>query len=229
MLILTGTSGFSYPTWRGTFYPDKLPAADMLSFYAGQLAAVEINNTFYKMPEAPVLKRWAAEVPPAFRFALKSPRAITHMWKLKNAAPAVRRLAKRVGALGNRLGPILFQLPPVMQKDTGRLDAFLAALPDGLRATVEFRHDSWLADDTYAVLEKHAAALCVADSEELQTGFEATADWGYLRLRREHYDRAALRRWAKRLQAQRFDTAYVFFKHEVAGPALAQDLRGMMI
>ena len=231
MQTLIGTSGFSYPAWRGSFYPHKLPAAEMLAFYASKLGAVELNNSFYRMPKPSLLARWAAQTPASFRFALKSPRQITHMRRLRNTGLAVSRLARAVRSLGARRGPILFQLPPNLRKDIGLLDAFLAALPDGLRATIEFRHPSWLADDAYAVLQRHDAALCVADAEELSTPFEATAGWGYLRLRRAGYDRAALRRWAKRLRAQRFDTAYVFFKHEEAGagPALAQAFRSMMI
>jgi uncharacterized protein YecE (DUF72 family) len=230
MNVLTGTSGFSYTAWRGSFYPDKLPEAKMLAFYAEQLGAVEINNTFYRMPNPSLLERWAAETPPAFRFALKSPRQITHMKKLVDVGDAVARLAETARALADRLGPILFQLPPFLRKDLGVLEAFLSTLPAGVRAAVEFRHASWLGDDVYEVLRRHDAALCIADSEELATPFEATAGWGYLRLRRQDYDEAALRGWADRLKAQRYDTAYVFFKHEDegAGPALARSFRGMM-
>jgi len=208
MHVMTGTSGFSYTAWRGSFYPDKLPEAEMLAFYAGKLGAVEINNTFYRMPNRSLLERWAAETPPSFRFALKSPRQITHMRKLIDVGDAVARLAEAAGVL----------------------EAFLATLPAGLRAAVEFRHASWLADDVYAVLKRHGAALCIADSEDFATPFEATAGWGYLRLRRQDYDEAALRGWADRLRAHSYDDAYVFFKHEDegAGPALAQTFLGMM-
>ena len=230
MHVLTGTSGFSYTAWRGSFYPEKLPEAQMLGFYAGQLGAVEINNTFYRMPNRALLERWAAETPASFRFALKSPRQITHMRKLIDVGDAVARLAETAGALGDRLGPILFQLPPFVRKDLGVLEAFLATVPAGVRAALEFRHASWLADDVYTVLKRHGAALCVADSEDFATPFEATAGWGYLRLRRQDYDEAALRTWAARLQAQSYDDAYVFFKHEdeAAGPALARTFLGMM-
>src|SRR4051812_34338330 len=140
MKVTTGTSGFSYPAWRGSFYPDKLPAAKMLAFYAGKLGAVEINNTFFRMPRPEVLARWAAETPPTFRFAVKSPRSITHMRRLAGATDAVAQLAQGVRAFGDRLGPILFQLPPNLRKDTGLLEAFLStlsrapAVPGGLRA-----------------------------------------------------------------------------------------------
>ena len=251
MNVLTGTSGFSYTAWRGSFYPDKLPEAQMLAFYADKLGAVEINNTFYRMPNRALLERWAAETPPTFRFALKSPRQITHMRKLVDVGDAVARLAETAGALADRLGPILFQLPPFMRKDLGVLEAFLSsfstvaesssmetkssstgtAQPAPLRAALEFRHASWLSDDVYEVLRRHGAALCVADSEDFATPLEATAGWGYLRLRRQDYDEAALRGWAERLKAQSWDTTYVFFKHEDegAGPALARSFRSMMI
>jgi uncharacterized protein YecE (DUF72 family) len=232
MRVMTGTSGFSYPAWRGSFYPDKLPVAKMLAFYAGKLGAVEINNTFYRMPRPPVLARWAADTPATFRFALKSPRSITHMRRLVGAADAVARLADGVRALGDRLGPILFQLPANARKDVGVLDAFLSTLPaGGLRAAFEFRDESWLAEDVYAVLARHDAALCVADSEELATPLVATASWGYLRLRRQDYGKAALRRWADRLKKERFSDVFVFFKHENegAGPALADSFRKMMM
>jgi uncharacterized protein YecE (DUF72 family) len=234
MNVLTGTSGFSYTAWRGSFYPEKLPEAKMLAFYAEKLGAVEINNTFYRMPNPSLLERWAAETPPSFRFALKSPRQITHMRKLVDVGDAVAKLGEASRALGDRLGPVLFQLPPFVRKDLGVLAAFLSTLSTsapGLRAAVEVRHASWLADDVYDLLRRHDAALCVADSEEFATPFEATAGWGYLRLRRQDYDEAALRGWADRLKAQRYDRAYVFFKHEDegAGPALARTFLGMMI
>jgi len=252
MNVLTGTSGFSYTAWRGSFYPDKHPEGQMLAFYADKLGAVEINNTFYRMPNRTLLERWAAETPATFRFALKSPRQITHMRKLVDVGDAVARLAETAGALGDRLGPILFQLPPFMRKDLGVLEAFLSAFPStvatssstgatssstgtaqptALRAALEFRHASWLSDDVYEVLRRHGAALCVADSEDFATPLEATAGWGYLRLRRQDYDETALRGWADRLKAQSWDTTYVFFKHEDegAGPALARSFRSMMI
>jgi uncharacterized protein YecE (DUF72 family) len=234
MHVMTGTSGFSYTAWRGSFYPDKLPPAKMLAFYAGKLGAVEINNTFHRMPTASLLEGWAAQTPDSFRFALKSPKLITHIKKLVDVSDALARLAEGARTLGDRLGPILFQLPPFLRKDLGVLEAFLSTLstlPTRLRAAVEFRHTSWLADDVYDVLRRHGAALCVADSEEFATPLEATAGWGYLRLRRQDYDEAALRGWAERLRAQRFDETFVFFKHEDegAGPRLAESFKSMMI
>jgi uncharacterized protein YecE (DUF72 family) len=221
MQILTGTSGFSYTAWRGTFYPDKLPEAQMLGYYAGRLDAVEINNTFYRMPTPEQLERWAAETPAGFRFALKSPRQITHVKKLAEVADSIDRLSAAAATLRERLGPILFQLPPFLKKDLPRLEAFLATLPPAVKAAVEFRHESWFTDDVYAALKARNAALCVADSEELSTPFEVTANWGYLRLRRQDYDDAALAAWGDRLRGQPLGDTYVFFKHEDEGRGAA--------
>jgi uncharacterized protein YecE (DUF72 family) len=223
MNVLIGTSGFSYPKWRGSFYPEKLPEPQMLGFYAQKLRTVEINNSFYRMPTPEVIARWASETPPQFRFAVKSPRRITHEKKLADTADAVERLDAGVQALGDKLGPILFQLPPFMKKDLVRLDDFLASLPKRLRPAMEFRHASWFSDDVYACLRARHAALCVAESEDLATPLVATAAWGYLRLRRQDYDQAALASWADRVRPLAWDETYVFFKHEDEGkgPALA--------
>jgi uncharacterized protein YecE (DUF72 family) len=226
MRVLIGTSGFSYPAWRGSFYPEKMPEAKMLGHYAERLPTVEINNTFYRMPAPETFQRWATETPAGFRFALKSPRRITHDKKLVDVAPAVEKLDQAARTLGDKLGPILFQLPPFLRKDLVRLDDFLAGLPKTLRPAVEFRHESWFTPDVFARLRVHGAALCIAESEDLATPFEATADFGYLRLRRQDYDDAALGQWAEKLKAQGWETAYVFFKHEDEGkgPALASQL-----
>jgi uncharacterized protein YecE (DUF72 family) len=193
----------------------------MLGYYAGRLAAVEINNTFYRMPTPEQLQRWAGETPAAFRFALKSPRQITHIKKLADVADSIERLSAAAGTLGERLGPILFQLPPFLKKDLPRLEAFLATLPPSVKAAVEFRHESWFTDDVYAALKAGNAALCIADSEELSTPFEATANWGYLRLRRQDYDDMALAAWGERLRGQPLGETYVFFKHEDEGRGAA--------
>jgi uncharacterized protein YecE (DUF72 family) len=230
MRVLIGTSGFSYPAWRGSFYPEKLPETKMLAHYAGRLPTVEINNTFYRLPAPETFQRWAAETPAGFQFALKSPRRITHDKKLVDVAAAVEKLDQAAGALGDKLGPILFQLPPFLRKDLVRLDEFLGALPQTLRPALEFRHESWFTHEVFTRLRVHGAALCIAESEELATPFEATAPWGYLRLRRQDYDEAALRQWAEKLKTQSWETAYVFFKHEDEGkgPALAAQLAEML-
>ena len=226
MRLLCGTSGFSYPAWKGTFYPEDLPNARMLAHYAGQLPTVEINNTFYRMPVPKLLSGWAAEVPESFRFALKAARRITHEKRLAEADQPLAHFLDTARTLGVRLGPILFQLPPFLRRDLPRLEAFLALLPADVPAAFEFRHDSWFEDAVFAALAARGAALCIADSDDLETPLRATAGFGYLRLRREAYDEAALAAWAGRISAQPWQEAYAFFKHEDAGvgPRLAAGL-----
>jgi uncharacterized protein YecE (DUF72 family) len=230
MRIYIGTSGFSYPPWRGSFYPEKLPTTKMLSYYAERLDAVEINNTFYRMPAPDMLGKWAAETPAGFQFALKSPRRITHEKKLADVADSLTRLREAAGTLGERLGPVLFQLPPFMKKDLPRLQEFVAQLPPGLRAALEFRHESWFSPDVYDALRARDVALCLAESEDLATPVEETSSWGYLRLRRQDYDDAALSAWAERVKARAWKDAYVFFKHEDEGigPKLAAKFRALV-
>jgi uncharacterized protein YecE (DUF72 family) len=222
-VVRTGTSGFSYPAWRGAFYPADLPAKQMLAFYARRLAAVEINNTFYRLPTAALLAGWAGETPETFRFALKAPQRITHQRRLRDVADVAGRFCELAATLGARRGPLLFQLPPNLKADVPRLADFLATLPAGHDVAVEFRHASWFADATWQALRARRAALCIADSEALTAPFEATADFGYLRLRRPEYDDGALAGWADRVRASGWREAYVFFKHEDAarGTALA--------
>jgi uncharacterized protein YecE (DUF72 family) len=230
MEALVGTSGYSYPPWKGSFYPEKLPAARMLGFYSGRFPTVEINNTFYRMPAPEMLQKWAAETPDGFRFALKSPRRITHEKRLVDTADSVLRLYESAAALGDKLGPVLFQLPPFARKEVGKLEAFLAGLPAGVHAAFEFRHESWFSRDVYDALRARGAALCIAEDEDLATPLEATASWGYLRLRRQDYDDGAVAAWAGRIRAQGWDRAYVFFKHEDEGkgPKLAAQLIGAL-
>ena len=229
MRVLAGTSGFSYKEWKGSFYPEDLPAEGMLAYYAERLPAVEINNTFYRMPKPMLLEAWAAEVSPAFRFVLKASQRITHFKRLKDAASEVEYFFRVAATLGERLGPALFQLPPNLKKDLPRLEAFLATLPRGAKAAFEFRHASWFEDDVFGALHSRGAALCVAEDEELATPLVATADWGYLRLRRQDYDDAAVEAWAAKLRTQTWAEAYVFFKHEDAGagPRLAGQFQGL--
>ena len=224
MRVRTGTSGFSYPAWEGHFYPPGTKRPDMLSFYAGKLGAVEINNTFYRMPKADLLERWRDSVPESFRFVLKASRRITHHQRLRDADDSVEYLFDTAKVLGEQLGPFLFQLPPYLRRDDDRLAAFLERLPAGLRAAFEFRHASWFDDAVFALLEEAGAALCVADAGgDHDAPLVATTDFGYLRLRREDYDEAALRSWADRIRRQPWRETYVFFKHEDegAGPRMA--------
>ncbi len=227
MELRVGTSGFSYKEWRGRFYPERLPAADMLRCYAERLPTVEVNNTFYRLPRASVLQGWAAQVPEHFRFALKASRRITHFRRLRDAGDETAYLLRTVAPLGARLGAILFQLPPNLPKDLPRLEAFLALLPEGTRAAFEFRHASWLDDEVFERLRARGTALCVADrgdDGEPETPVVATAPFGYLRLRREGYSEADLAEWAARIAAQPWQEAFAYFTHELEGPALAASL-----
>lgn len=221
---LTGTSGYSYKEWKGPFYPEGCKAEDMLGFYASRLPAVEINNTFYRMPRRHVMEQWAAAVPGHFRFAIKASRRITHQSRLQDAEDSITYLSERVEVLEDKLGAVLFQLPPFLRKETERLDKFLQAWPKALPCAIEFRHNSWFDDDVYELLAKHSAAICVSDDGKLPLPEQiATTDWLYLRLRREGYSPQRLAAWITRARATSAHRAFAFFKHEDAGagPALA--------
>lgn len=214
MSLLAGTSGYSFKEWVGPFYPEQLPAREMLHFYAEHLPTVEINNTFYRMPAVPVLEQWAQQVPDHFAFTLKAPRRITHDKRLREAEPQVTEFMRRAALLGNKLGVVLFQLPPYLRKDVPRLRDFLHQLPAGGRIAFEFRHASWQDDEVYETLRDRGIILCVTDTDEGDTPFIATADCGYLRLRRAHYDDSELRAWAQRIAAQALLRTYAYFMHE---------------
>jgi uncharacterized protein YecE (DUF72 family) len=229
--VLVGTSGFSYPAWRGSFYPEELPAREMLAFYARALGTVEINHTFRRLPTPALLAGWARQAAPGFRFALKAPQRITHILRLRGAEEITTQFCTVAAGLRRKLGPLLFQLPPYFRADAPRLADFLAGLPPRLEPTFEFRHESWFTDEIYALLATHRAALCIADSEDLSTPPVATAPFGYLRLRRADYGDVDLDRWAARIrETTQWKRVYVYFKHEDAGrgPALARALRARL-
>jgi len=219
--LIVGTSGFSYKEWKGTFYPDDLPAAKMLSFYAKQFGSVEINNTFYRMPTASALVKWATEVPDEFTFVLKAPQRITHQKKLTGVEDDLHYFVDvAVESLGSKLGPMLFQLPPYFRKDVDKLRDFLHRLPRERRVAFEVRNESWLDDEVYAILRDHDVALCVSDTDEVEDPDKIvvpTASWGYLRLRRTDYSDEQLAGWRQRIGAKSWSDAYVFFKHEDEG------------
>jgi len=217
MNLHVGTSGYAYPEWKGTFYPPNLPAKQMLRYYAEHFPAVESNNTFRTVPTPAVLAAWMADVPAGFKFALKAPQRITHIKRLNGVAEPVAQFLEVAGGLKRRLGPVLFQLPPIFKKDALRLRDLLALLPRR-RAALEFRHPSWFDDEVFALLSKHGAALCIADTDDgLDVPFVATADWGYLRLRGTDYDDADPKVRLQRIRAQPWRDAYVFFTHEDEG------------
>lgn len=224
MRIFAGTSGYSYKEWVGPFYPDGTSASEMLRRYAERLPAVEINNTFYRLPSRNVIASWAEQVPFDFRFAIKASRRITHIRRLRNASNETQYLTETLAALGDRLGPLLFQLPPNLKKDIDRLEDFLDELPRGTPAAFEFRHTSWNDADVFAQLERYGAALVTSDSGDGTADIVRTASFGYLRLRRPGYSDAELIDWWDRIDGQGWNEAYVFFKHEEAGagPALAR-------
>jgi uncharacterized protein YecE (DUF72 family) len=231
MHTLVGTSGWAYKEWKGSFYPADLPADDMLRHYATRLPAVEINNSFYRIPKEKVLLEWAEQVPPGFRFVLKASRRITHITRLSNADDSLAYFLRTANCLGDRLGPTLFQCPPSLRKNPELLRDFLGRVPRTWRAAMEFRHESWFDDEVYQALREHDVALVGVDEDEGATPLVATASWGYLRLRKPEYGDDELRTWAARVREQPWSEAYVFLKHDeesTAGPDAAVRLAAMV-
>jgi uncharacterized protein YecE (DUF72 family) len=225
--ILAGASGYSFKEWKGAFYPDKIKPEAMLAFYAEQLPTVEINNTFYAMPKVTVLENWVQRTPDGFCFAIKAPKLITHQAKLRvdSAGDAVTYLYKTLATLGDKRGPVLFQLPPYLKKSVSVLSEFLALLPADHRATFEFRHESWFDDEVYEVLRASGASLCLSEREDnTPPPLVQTAPWGYVRLRLEEYSERDLRKWAERLLATGWKQIHVYFMHDATAPAYAQTL-----
>lgn len=219
MRVLVGTSGWSYKEWKGSFYPPDLPADDMLRHYAARLSSVEVNNSFYRIPKEKVLLDWAGQVPAGFRFVLKASRRITHISRLADEDDSLGYFLRTVNVLGDKLGPTLFQCPPSLRKDAGRLRDFLARVPRTWRAAMEFRHDTWLDDEVFDMLRGHDVALVTVDEDEATSPLVPTASWGYLRLRRSAYADDELKRWAERIAGQPWSEAFVFLKHEEDSPA----------
>ena len=226
MKLLAGASGYSFKEWKGTFYPADMKPDGMLAYYSARLPTVEINNTFYRMPKTGMLENWAQTAPAGFKFAIKASRRITHFGHLKpETADSVSFLYRALDALGEKRGPVLFQLPPVMKKNLERLTAFLKLLPEGHGAAFEFRNDSWFADDVYEALKAAGASLCLSEREDnAPPPLVETAPWGYVRLRLETYSDADLEQWASRLAATQWRETYVYFMHEPTAPAYAQAL-----
>ncbi|MGZ5049102.1 MAG: DUF72 domain-containing protein [Usitatibacter sp.] len=225
--IFAGASGYSFKEWKGTFYPEKMKPEEMLAFYSSRLPTVEINNTFYRMPRSSMLEDWAGIVPEDFRFSIKATRRITHMARLKaeSSAEPLDYLYKALAALGDKRGPVLFQLPPNLKKDVARLAEFLALLPADHNAAFEFRNDTWFDDEVYGALRDRGAALVLSEREDnAPPPMVPTAPWGYVRLRLESYSPDELARWAERLRATSWRETYVYFMHEPTAPAYARAL-----
>ena len=231
MNITIGMSGYSYKEWKPGFYPADLKPDQMLRFYSERFGAVEINNTFYRMPTETMLMQWAETVPPGFVFGLKAPRRITHMSRLKDSAENVEYFMRTASCLGDRLGPSLFQLPPNFKKDLPLLQEFLGHIPRRWVTAFEFRHPSWFEEDVYQALRDHDAALCIVDDDEGGTPLEVTAGWGYLRLRKTDYTGDELSAWATQIRAQAWDRVFAFFKHEEdggKGPLMALEMKKVL-
>jgi uncharacterized protein YecE (DUF72 family) len=219
MRVHVGTSGYNYPEWRGTFYPEDFPAAKMFAYYAERFRTVEINYTFYRMPTEKTTTAWREQAPAGFMYTLKAPRRITHEQRLLNSGDTLKFFCDAARVLGPHLATLLFQLPPTYKCNLARLEAFLKILPADIRTAFEFRHDSWLTAEVFALLAAHKAALCIADFGDKTTPLEATARHGYFRLRDEGYTPADLDRWADEVAARTgaWDDVFVYFKHEEEG------------
>jgi len=229
MRLLAGTSGFSYKEWVGEFYPDKLAAKDMLAHYATRLPTVEINNTFYRMPNAASIQSWRSQVPDSFRFAIKAPRRISHIKRLRDCGEELAFLLRALADLSPCLGSLLVQLPPHARCDEAALTGFLSLVPEGTRVAFEFRNETWNVPAVFKLLESRNAALVQSESDETFEPLPWTADWAYLRLRRVVYTAEDLGRWLERIEASGVTEAQVFFKHEdgATGPKLAAELLAM--
>jgi len=231
MKLWIGTSGFQYPEWKGKFYPEKMPASKMLRFYAEHFSSTEINYTFRRMPAEKTILNWSSLTPAAFRFSFKAPQRVTHFARLRGCAELLNVFAKAIAVAGEKCGPVLFQLPPTFEKDIAVLQAFLADVPAGLRAAFEFRHPSWFDDVVFDELRTANAALCIAENEELATPAVGTADFGYLRLRREDYTSRQIQHWAAFIAQQppQWSDAFVYFKHEeqAVGPKFARQMQAL--
>ncbi len=228
MNLWIGTSGFQYPEWRGTFYPEKFSTSKMLPYYAERFSSTEVNYTFHRIPSAKTIEAWFQATPERFRFALKAPQKVTHFAKLQNCGDTMRFFHQVASDLEKKLAPILFQLPPAFKKDAPRLAAFLDELPMGMQGAFEFRDASWLDAEVFELLRNKNIAVCIADSEKLSTPVTSTASYGYLRLRREDYQPGDVARWAEVIKAQAglWSDVFVYFKHEESGtgPRLAQQM-----
>jgi len=227
-----GTSGYSYKEWKGHFYPPELPDGQMLRYYAERFTSVEINYTFYRMATVRQLQGWAKEAPEQFRFTLKAPRRITHDQRLRDVADLAADFCEIAQSLKTKLGVILFQLPPFLKRDVPRLEDFLHQLPPGFRVAFEFRNQTWFDDETYECLRRFGVALCVAEGPERAVPLEATAGFGYFRLRRPDYTDSDLEACAERIlsAAGGWEDVFVYFKHESEGrgPVLAAKLRALL-
>ena len=227
-MIYIGTSGYAYKEWKGKFYPEKISPHEMLRFYSGRLKTVEINNTFYRMPKESVLTSWAGQVPPDFVFALKAPQVITHLKRMRNVFEETEFFFSMLSVLGRKMGPVLFQFPRSYRVDQRALRDFLCLIPADRPCAFEFRNPSWFDDEILGLLREKGSSLCIADTDESPANeIFRTARWGYLRLRRSDYTDADLSKWLETILLQKWEKAFIFFKHEeeAKGPEMAMRFR----
>ncbi|MBI4257444.1 MAG: DUF72 domain-containing protein [Thaumarchaeota archaeon] len=232
--VHVGVSGFSYPGWKGKFYPKGMKSEEFLAHYSQHLDSVEINSSFYATPNAAMVKNWAAKTNEKFRFAFKAPRQITHVLKLgKGSSEAADRLSKSLDLLGPRRGPVLFQLPSYSKQDLKLLDEFLSKTSSIKNRVFEFRHESWLQDPTYRLLERHGAGFCIAETEDMRPAFQVTGGLAYFRLRKESYDEKTIDKWAEKIgeMVKGLRESYAYFRHDETGEnaVLAQRLSGKIV
>jgi uncharacterized protein YecE (DUF72 family) len=216
-MILAGTSGWAYPSWKPGFYPAKLASAKFLNHYATRLNTVEVNYTFRRFPTEKLLRGWMAATPANFQFAIKAHQKITHVARLRDVAEFTSDFLRSLQPLDEekKLGPVLFQLPPFLKCDVALLKDFLAGLPKSLRPAFEFRHASWFSEEIYGVLREANVALCNAESEKLETPDVQTADFSYLRLRKEEYSAKERKELEQRIaRLGNAGDVYIYFKHE---------------
>jgi len=215
-----GVSGFSYASWKGTFYPRETKSEEFLVSYAQRLNSVEINSSFYAFPREDTIRGWSERTKEDFRFAFKAPQQITHVMKLgEGAADAAIRFSRVVDLLGPRRGPLLFQLPPFSKQDIKRLEDFLAKTSAVEGRVFEFRHPSWLADSTYEMLDEHGVGFCIAETDDMEPVPRVTGAFGYFRLRKDSYDAKALDRWAKKIKELSASSpeCFVYLRHDETG------------
>jgi uncharacterized protein YecE (DUF72 family) len=224
-----GTSGWHYEHWRGLFYPEKLDKARWLEFYAGHFTTVELNNTFYRLPSENAFDTWRDSTPADFTFAVKVSRFITHIKRLKDVGEPLERFIARAQILGDKLGPLLYQLPPNMHRNDDRLESFLSTLPPVVRHVIEFRHESWLDEEVFDILRRYNVGLCVFDMPDVTCPIVATADFAYIRFHGSTglyfscYSDGELMSWAKRLKnlAQNLKAVYVYFNNDAEAYAVS--------
>jgi uncharacterized protein YecE (DUF72 family) len=224
--IRIGCSGWSYPHWKRVFYPEKLPARDQLAFYSQHFSTVELNNSFYRQPTRERFVAWGEQAPPNFLFAVKGSRYITHIKRLAVESKSIDLVVDAARGLGDKLGPILFQLQANFNLDLERLERFVDMLPVDLRFTIEFRHDSWLVPAVFDLLRAHRIALCIPDDPKMPKSFEITSDFTYIRMHLPPhslgYGERALEPWGRRVfewTRQSLDV-FVYFNNDMEGHAI---------